>query len=80
MTRTNIANYLGLTEETISRTFTALRRAKIIQYGDRERLIAISDKRRLKQLATDASDFDYWSTVKRRKSKDMLTAAPIAWQ
>jgi len=80
MSRTNIANHLGLTEETISRALTALRRAKIIQYGDRERRIAIRDKQRLKQLATDASDFDYWGNPKRRKSKDTLTAAPPALQ
>jgi len=80
MTRISIANHLGLTEETISRTFTALRRAKIIQYGFKERRIEISDKQRLKQLATDASDFDYWGTLKRRKSNDTLTAAPPALQ
>jgi CRP/FNR family transcriptional regulator, nitrogen fixation regulation protein len=82
MTRTNIANYLGLTEETISRTFTALRRAKIIQFRtakqriDRQRGIAICDKQRLKQLATDASDFDHWSTLKRSQLNETLTAAP----
>jgi CRP/FNR family transcriptional regulator, nitrogen fixation regulation protein len=76
MTRTNIANHLGLTEETVSRTFTALRRAKVLQYDNRRRSIAISDKRRLKQLATDASDFDCWSTLKRPKAQAALTAAP----
>jgi CRP/FNR family nitrogen fixation transcriptional regulator len=76
MTRTDIANHLGLTEETVSRTFTALRRAKIVQYDNRRRSIAISDKQRLKQLATDASDFDCWSTLKRPKPKATLTTAP----
>jgi hypothetical protein len=66
-----------LTEETVSRTFTALRRAKVVQYDNKRRLIAISDKQRLKQLATDASDFDIWSTRKRPKPKATLPAAPI---
>jgi len=32
MSRTQIADHLALTEETVSRTLTALRRAKIIQF------------------------------------------------
>jgi CRP/FNR family nitrogen fixation transcriptional regulator len=76
MTRADIANHLGLTEETVSRAFTALRLAKVVEYDSRRRSIEISDKQRLKQLATDASDFDFWSTRKRPKPKATLTAVP----
>jgi CRP/FNR family nitrogen fixation transcriptional regulator len=69
MRRKHIANHLGLTEETISRKFSALQRLKIIRFvDDRQRRMVIRDKPRLQQLASDASDFDYSNTLKRRKT------------
>lgn len=50
MTRVDIADYLGLTKETVSRTFTAFRRAAMIELlsGDRVELLRRED---LEQLA-----------------------------
>ena len=51
MTRTDIADYLGLTKETISRTFTAFKNGKTIRLlpGDRIELLG---RDRLEQLAS----------------------------
>jgi CRP/FNR family transcriptional regulator, nitrogen fixation regulation protein len=69
MRRHHIADYLGLTIETVSRTLSAFQREKIIQFRDRaQRKLVIRDKQRLQQLASDASDFDFWSILKRRKA------------
>lgn len=69
MRRHHIADYLGLTIETVSRTLSAFQREKIIQFRDRaQRQLVIRDKQRLQQLASDASDFDFWSILKRRKA------------
>ena len=69
MSRSQIGDYFGVRIETVSRTFSAFQKEKIIQFRDRkQRQMAICDKRRLQQLASDASDFDYWSILKRRKS------------
>ena len=63
MSRSQIGDYFGLRLETVSRAINAFQREKIIQFRDREqRQIVIRDKRRLQNLASDASDFDYWST------------------
>jgi CRP/FNR family nitrogen fixation transcriptional regulator len=76
MGRLQIADYLGLRIETVSRTFSAFHREKIIQYRDRlQRRIVIRDRQRLQKLASDASDFDYWSILKNRKTEDTLIAA-----
>jgi len=68
MRRHQIADYFGLTVETVSRTFSALQRKKIIQFRDAQRQLVIRDKQRLQQLALDASDFDFWSILKRPKA------------
>jgi len=69
MSRSQIGGYFGVRIETVSRTFSAFQKEKIIQFRDRkQRQMVICDKRRLQQLASDASDFDYWSILKRRKS------------
>jgi CRP/FNR family transcriptional regulator, nitrogen fixation regulation protein len=69
MSRSQIGDYFGVRIETVSRTFSAFQKEKIIQFRDRkQRQMVICDKRRLQQLASDASDFDYWSILKRRKS------------
>jgi CRP/FNR family nitrogen fixation transcriptional regulator len=65
MTRRDIADYLGLTVETVSRAMNEFRRAKIIEICDREtgRLIIIRTKARLERLASLASDgskFEWW--------------------
>jgi len=56
LTREAIAEFLGLTIETVSRQFTQLRRAGIIELVDR-RAIIVRDLRRLRELAGDG-DFD----------------------
>jgi len=55
MTRTDMADYLGLTTETVSRTLTQLRQAKIIATGQRNR-IDILDPEGLNELAGGATD------------------------
>lgn len=79
MRRRDIADYFGLTEETVSRTFSALHNKKIIQYRDRwQRRIMICDKPRLQKLASDASILENSSVLKSRKAMDTPTAAPTA--
>lgn len=41
LTRDQIANYLGLTLETVSRQFNALKKERIIEYSDRRNLLVI---------------------------------------
>jgi len=55
MTRTDIADYLGLTTETVSRTLTQLRQAKLIATSQRNR-IDILDPDGLKGLVDRATD------------------------
>ena len=55
MTRTDIADYLGLTTETVSRTLTQLRQAKLIATSQRSR-IDILDSEGLKELVDSATD------------------------
>jgi CRP/FNR family transcriptional regulator len=50
MTRVDIADYLGLTKETVSRTFTAFRKAGLIELIPRDR-VELVDRTRLEQLA-----------------------------
>ena len=69
MGRRQIADHFGLRLETVSRAINAMQQEKIIQFRDREqRRVVIRDKQRLQRLASDASDFDYWSILKRRKT------------
>jgi Crp-like helix-turn-helix domain len=61
MSRKDISDYLGLTEETVSRAMNEFRRAKIIKIPHRApRRIMIRDKARLEKLASDASNFEWW--------------------
>jgi len=82
MSRSQIGDYFGVRIETVSRTFSAFQRENIIQYRDRkQQQMAICYKRRLQQLASDASDFDYWSILKKGRkaanaTKSMTRAEP----
>ena len=53
MRRVHIADYLGVTQEAVSRALSALHKKKIIRFGD-DRRIVIRDKPRLQKLAPDA--------------------------
>jgi CRP/FNR family transcriptional regulator, anaerobic regulatory protein len=55
MTRCDIADYLGLTIETVSRTFTKLRQDGLIELPAPTR-IRLRDRGRLEQLATGNGD------------------------
>jgi CRP/FNR family transcriptional regulator len=55
MTRCDIADYLGLTIETVSRTFTKLRQDGLIELPAPTR-IKLRDRGRLEELAMGASD------------------------
>ena len=50
MSRSDIADYLGLTKETVSRVMSALKRDRIIRLETLE-IIQILDRARLEQLA-----------------------------
>jgi CRP/FNR family transcriptional regulator len=50
MSRTDIADYLGLTIETVSRTFTSLKREGLIGLPDKHRVV-IANAQRLEQAA-----------------------------
>ena len=61
MSRKDISDYLGLTVETVSRAMNEFRRARIIGLTHRApKLIMIRDKARLEELASDASNFEWW--------------------
>lgn len=61
MGRKAIANYLGLTVETVSRVMNEFHRAKIIEIRDHTpRRITIRNKARLEKLASDAPKFELW--------------------
>jgi CRP-like cAMP-binding protein len=69
MGRRQIADHFGFRLETVSRAINAMHQEKIIQFRAREqRRVVIRDKQRLQKLASDASDFDYWSILKVRKT------------
>ena len=62
MNRQDISDYLGLRMETTSRAMNEFCRAKIIQIPEHKpKRIIIRDKARLEQLASDASDFEWWN-------------------
>jgi CRP/FNR family transcriptional regulator, anaerobic regulatory protein len=65
MRRQHIADYYGLTMETVSRTINSFRRSKIIEFSDNvklQRRVVIRDKNELSRLAPDARDFAWWKT------------------
>jgi CRP-like cAMP-binding protein len=65
MRRQHIADYLGVTEPTVSREFSALRQNKIIEFQDQlQRRIVIRNKLRLQQLALDASILENSSVLR----------------
>lgn len=51
MTRTEIADYLGLTLETVCRTLTALARRKLVEIGKNKTEITVPNLDRLRQAA-----------------------------
>jgi CRP/FNR family transcriptional regulator len=55
MTRCDIADYLGLTIETVSRTFTKLKQDGLIGLPAPTR-IKLRDRGRLEQVATGSAD------------------------
>ncbi len=57
MTRTDIADYLGLTVETVSRTFSRLKREGLIGLPT-PNLVRIRDRERLEELAAGDADAD----------------------
>ena len=62
MHRQHIADYFGLSMETVSRTFSAFHKARIIDFLDNpkvQRRVVIRDKRRLERFASDAADFGW---------------------
>ncbi|WP_245278024.1 helix-turn-helix domain-containing protein [Rhizobium leguminosarum] len=53
MSRTDVADYLGLTVESVARSFTKLRTRRIVQlFGRGQRYIHIVDRNRLAALST----------------------------
>lgn len=58
MTRADIADYLGLTIETVSRTFTKLKLEKLIALPTRSK-VTILDRDRLEEFAAGDSDTDF---------------------
>lgn len=64
MSRSDIADHLGLTTETVCRTFTKFRRRGLIRL-QRSRLLEIIDIDRLRELAQEAIGYD---KQKRRRS------------
>jgi CRP-like cAMP-binding protein len=64
MRRQHIADYYGLTMETVSRTINSFRRSKIIEFSDNvklQRRVVIRDKGRLSRFAPDAPEL-WWKT------------------
>ncbi len=62
MTRTDIADYLGLTIETVSRTFTKLRKSGVIEVPDAHTVtltdlagLAGADRRRIGRAQSSSS-------------------------
>jgi CRP/FNR family transcriptional regulator len=58
MTRTDIADYLGLTIETVSRSFSALKRGRVVRFHSLQDL-EIVDAKRLAELA--GAEDEEWS-------------------
>ena len=74
MTRTDIASYLSLTIETVSRTFTILQNAEIIEI--QQRLVKLLDLTRLKQFCRGGARVSAKDLVKaKRDGERRLLAA-----
>ena len=58
MTRLEIADYLGLTIETVSRTFSELRRDRIIEFAAGCRQIVLLDIETLREFAGEDDEID----------------------
>jgi CRP/FNR family transcriptional regulator len=58
MTRSDVADYLGLTVETVSRTLTKLRQDELIALPTPAR-IEILDRNRLEELAAGEGDTEF---------------------
>jgi CRP-like cAMP-binding protein len=81
MRRNHIADYFGLTFETVSRTLSAFHRAKIIEYRDNEKVhrrIFIRDKQRLRLLASNSGHRDIWKAPPRLEKKPKIVEANLA--
>jgi CRP/FNR family nitrogen fixation transcriptional regulator len=79
MSRSQIADYFGLALETVSRAINALRREKIIQFVDGEqRQLMICDKRRLRQIVSNASAFDHSSGLRKRKAETVPASSDLS--
>jgi CRP/FNR family transcriptional regulator, nitrogen fixation regulation protein len=77
MGRRDIADYLGLTVETVSRAMHEFRRAKIIEIPDHEpRRIIIRAKARLETLASDGTKLDWWQRSKRQSADARVSSIP----
>ena len=68
MTRTDIASYLSLTIETVSRTFTILQNAEIIEI--QQRLVKLLDSTRLKQFCRGGARVSAKDLVKAKRDGD----------
>jgi CRP/FNR family transcriptional regulator, nitrogen fixation regulation protein len=61
MGRRDIADYLGLTLETVSRALSALRKESILSFvGQTQRVIVLHDRSRLAQRATSSFHSKWW--------------------
>jgi CRP/FNR family nitrogen fixation transcriptional regulator len=71
MSRTDIADHLGLTIETVSRTLTQFEREKLIELPSTRRVIALRNVSALRQLDAGGSE----GPLSPRKSRPLSLAA-----
>jgi CRP/FNR family transcriptional regulator len=72
MRRQHIADYYGLTIETVSRTINSFRRAKMIEFRDNAKLqrrVVIRNRGQLSRLAPDAPEFAWWNAQNLRPGR-----------
>jgi CRP/FNR family nitrogen fixation transcriptional regulator len=71
MSRTDIADYLGLTIETVSRTLMQFRRQAIIHLSAARRDVVLRDKATLRRLGQAGlrSPYPNWTLVRRMESR-----------
>lgn len=77
MFRHQIADYLGLRVETLSRELSALQKEEIIRFldGDQRQLV-ICNKQSLLRIASNALGFDCLTDLRKKKARIALTEAP----